>query len=71
MHHKHKPNQLASVILARGNLGDQELCQGLPMSIFSLVMLFGFHFVHDHLLPLELFQDLCLDSDIFQVRSAT
>ena len=64
-------NQLASVILARRNLCDQELCQGLPVSIFPLVMLFGLHLVHNHLLPLELFQDLCLDSDIFQVRSAT
>ncbi len=58
-------NQLASVILARGNLSNQELCQGLPVSIFPLVVLFGLHLVHNHLLPLELFQYLCLDSDIF------
>ena len=70
---QHKQTQLASahVILARGDLGDQELCQGLPVSILSLVMLFGLHLVHNHLLPFELFQDLCLNSDIFQVRSAT
>ena len=52
------------IYLAGGDLGYQELSEGLPVSIFSLVVLFRLHLVHNNLLTLKLFQYFCLNCDI-------
>ena len=55
----------------RGNLGNQKLCEWLPVPIFPLIMLFWLHFVHNDLLAFQLFKNLCLHSSIFKVWSTT
>ena len=63
---------LRQLCLAAGaDFGDQKLCEWLPVSVFPLVMLFGFHLVYNDLFAFQLLQDFCLNSDIFQIRFAT
>ena len=49
----------------RRNFRNQKLCEWLPVPIFPLVMLFWLHFVHNDLLTLQLFKNLCLHSSVF------
>ena len=49
------------------NLGDQEFAHWLPVAVLAPVMLLGPHLEDNDLGGLEVFNDLCLYSDIVQV----